>query len=126
MRRFLVLGLFLIAADSQAAPGNSTVKKEIDHLLAYIEKSNCMYIRENHEHSAADAVKHISLKYRHYYNEITTTEDFIELSASRSSLTGRAYLVRCGETEAIKARPWLLAELNTFRKQDNQQSFDKP
>lgn len=116
MRNLIVLSiLLLISYCSLALPENPAVKTEIDYLLTYIGSSNCIYIRNNTEHSSTDAVKHISRKYKHFSDEIKTAEDFIELSASRSSLTGKDYWVRCGNSEAIKAEQWLLSELKEFR-----------
>jgi hypothetical protein len=116
MRHFFSLIVLLaIVCDNQALAENPALKPEIDHLLTYISSSNCVYIRNNTEHSSTDAVKHISRKYKHFFDEIKSAEDFIELSASRSSLTGKDYWVRCGSGDSMKARSWLITELHAFR-----------
>jgi hypothetical protein len=46
---------------------------------------------------------------------VKTAEDFIDYAATKISMTGRHYLVRCGEEETPTAE-WLKAELAGSRK----------
>ena len=85
---------------------------EINHLLDFVEHSDCVFIRNN---TSYKAVAHIRKKYRYYKKDIKTAEDFIRLSASQSALTRKPYSIQCGESEKILSRSWLLQELNRFR-----------
>jgi len=104
-----VLSMLSMAADTQT---------EIDHLLTYLTESGCTYVRNGSEHSASEAVEHILKKYRYFEDDIDTTEQFIELSASESTFTGRDYLIRCPGQPEQPSRDWLLAELQRYRQQE--------
>ena len=73
--------------------------------------------RNGSEHDADVAVEHIQRKYDYYRDEIKTTEDFIERSATRSSLSGRAYHVLCPGKKPRSTGEWLKEELERYRKQ---------
>lgn len=111
--RFLapLLSLILFAGSVQAA----TPGAEIDHLLDFIAASPCAFIRNDTEYTAAEAVAHIKDKYAHFHDRIATAEDFIDLAASKSLMSGQPYLVRCGAAPEL-AGDWLRQELAAFRK----------
>ena len=120
---FLIAGLSVLMMISGAASVQAnatgltpTHRVEIDHLLRYIESSSCLFRRNGEWYGARDAANHIRGKYRYLTDrgKIESTEDFIEKSASRSSLSGRLYLVRCGQKESASSQ-WLSEELERFR-----------
>lgn len=92
-------------------------KPEVQHLLEYLKNSGCQMERNGSKHDAWEAVEHIQKKYDYYKNDIKTTEDFIERSASRSSLSGRAYKVLCPGEEVRPTADWLKEELERYRKE---------
>ena len=74
-------------------------------------------MRNGREHDSAEAVEHIRRKYRHFDDEIDSAESFIEYSATRSTMSGKPYSIRCpGEAEQPSAS-WLLEELARYRRQ---------
>ena len=88
---------------------------EIDHLLGFIAASPCVFIRNGVSYDGTAAVAHIKDKYDHYRADIHSAEDFIALAASRSTLSGKPYLVTCGgATEP--AASWITRELEAFRR----------
>jgi hypothetical protein len=89
---------------------------EINHLLHFVEHTQCQYERNGTQHNGVDAVAHIKKKYDYYKDDIKTTEDFIKLSATKSTMSGKAYQVHCPNKKAITSEQWLLDELATFRK----------
>lgn len=89
---------------------------EVEHLLGFIQDSGCSMERNGSWHEPEEALRHIRKKYGYFRDKITTTEDFIELSASKSTMSSKYYLVSCGERTPIKARDWLLQELNRYRR----------
>ena len=113
-RHFLLLAV-LVFATPVAADVPAAQRAEVEHLLAFVKRSDCIFIRNGDKHAAADAHDHIVRKYEHFADEIDSTESFIELAASRSTFSGKAYSVRCGET-LLPSRDWLLQELARFRK----------
>lgn len=98
-----------------AAPADARV--EIAHLLDFIGASSCTFIRNGEARPAPEARAHIERKYRHAAKWVGTAEDFIAYAATKSSITGAPYHVRCGESEVAGAA-WLQEELARFRASD--------
>lgn len=115
MRRTAFL-IFFIASYVMPAPVlSSETQDEIDHLLAFVENTECQYERNGDFHSGKDAVKHIKKKYKYFRNNIHNTEQFIELSATKSTLSGKYYMIHCEGRPKIKSQQWLLQELKLYR-----------
>ena len=68
--------------------------------------------------SADEAVKHIERKYKWLKDRglIDTAEQFIDRAASKSSMSGKPYLVKCGTANPVESSIWFKQELETFRK----------
>ena len=94
--------------------GHAGTEQEIEHLMTYIRNSDCTFIRNDKAYDAARAGEHIQTKYKATRRWIKSTEDFIELTATRSSVSGKPYLVQCGDGE-IPCAQWLKAELERYR-----------
>jgi hypothetical protein len=100
-----------VAVASTEAPAND----EIDHLLQYVAASSCTFVRNGSEYSAEKAREHLQDKYRFAGSRISTADDFIRYLATKSSLSGEAYHVKCGSVDALSGE-WLNAELERYRK----------
>ena len=90
-------------------------KPEVEHLLEFVGQSDCIMVRNGEEHVGEKAVSHIQIKYDYFKDKITTTEEFIEYSATKSTMSGKYYTVRCPKQEEIRAQDWLMEELTVFR-----------
>ncbi len=88
---------------------------EIQHLLDYVASTDCSYERNGDRHSGEEAVAHIKKKYEYFIDDIETTEDFVEYSATKSKMSGKHYLIHCHDQSPVKSSTWLLAELERFR-----------
>lgn len=110
---------WIIALAFISAPISADVpvaqKPEVQHLLDFVMQSNCTIERNGTSYPSSKAVAHIEKKYAYFRSDIETTEEFIELSASKSTMSGNYYMVSCGSDEAIKTQQWLLQELQDFR-----------
>jgi len=93
------------------------MKKEINHLLSFVENTECLFERNGTSHIGKDASEHIIKKYNYYINDIDSTEKFIDLSASKSTMSGKYYMIACKGKQKIKSQEWLLQELRKFRSQ---------
>lgn len=91
------------------------MKDEINHLLLFVEKTRCLYERNGKLHNGKDAAKHIRKKYDYYKGDIDSTEKFIELSATKSMMSGEFYMIECQGEKKLKSRDWLLNELSKYR-----------
>jgi len=118
MKNVLLLIAVFCCSSSFAADMQADTEKEILHLLKYLEDSNCAFNRNDTWYSTYKAVKHIEKKYRYYMKKgrINSAEQFIDLAASRSSMSGKPYLVRCGDSGPVESSTWFIEELKRFRK----------
>jgi len=96
-------------------PAFANTQSEIDHLLTYVKTTQCKYIRNGSEHSGVDAAAHIKKKYDYFKDDIKSAEDFIRLSATKSTMTGSKYYIQCPNSPKVESGKWLLAELKRFR-----------
>lgn len=106
---------------AMAVAGAPRAKDEINHLLDYTQQSGCQFNRNGTWYSAVEARDHLQKKYAYLVKKgwITKAEDFIERAATKSSMSGRAYQVKCGN-ESQKSTPgWLTDELKRYRKNKN-------
>lgn len=104
-----------IIVDTQVVALPQTAN-EIRGLLEFVEKSDCTFIRNGAEYSGPQARAHLEqkLNYLESKNRVKSAEDFIDLAATKSSMSGRAYEVRCSAgTEP--AGMWLHKELQRQR-----------
>jgi len=108
----LFMTLFMTGLPATA----SSPSQEIQHLLDFIAASTCAFIRNGVAYDGAEAATHVKDKYEYYRNDIHSAEDFIARAASRSELSGKPYLVRCG-ADTEPAADWLTKELTIFRGQ---------
>ena len=118
MRRFfLLLTATCLAAVAAAAPLPPAAKAEIDGLLSRLESSGCAFSRNGNWYPGTEAKSHL-LRKRKYLEDkgmVQSTEQFIELAASASSMTGQPYLVRCGNGIPIQSGTWLLSQVRAMR-----------
>jgi hypothetical protein len=94
-------------------PANQVI--EVNHLLAFVKESGCIINRNGTDHPAVKGISHIKKKYDYFRDDITSTEEFIEYSATKSTMSGDFYMVSCPGKEAIRTQDWLMAELKRFR-----------
>ena len=75
--------------------------------------------RNGKKYNSEDAYSHVRKKYDYFRGKIRTTEDFIDYSASKSTISGKFYLVFCDNEPVIRTRDWLLEELRRLRERDD-------
>ncbi|MCP1444925.1 hypothetical protein J3D54_004057 [Pseudomonas sp. GGS8] len=109
------IALTAMALDAQAQiPPQAT--QEINSLLDFVEHSDCRFVRNGSEYPGTQARAHLQkkLEYLEEQDRVNSAEDFIELAATQSSMSGRAYEVRCA-TGVQPASLWLKTELQRQR-----------
>jgi hypothetical protein len=113
----LALCLALVTHAALAAPVPPAVRAEIDALLLKLQSSGCEFNRNGSWYSGAEAKTHLlrKLDYLDGKGSVQSTEQFIELGASTSSSSGKAYQVKCGTAAPVDSKAWLSAELKTVR-----------
>ena len=113
MNRFVMGCLLLWTIGAHAG---TDVQRDVDHLLVFIETSDCTFLRNGREYDAQEAREHIQKKYNYAKDAIGTTEQFSEYTATRSNLSGQPYRVNCAGREQLSSE-WLGAELQRYRDQ---------
>jgi len=113
----ITAGLFfcVFTPFSNAKPTEPVVEETIQHLLDYVNHSDLVFIRNSGEYTAQQAFEHMQKKYEHFRDEIETAEQFIELCATRSLLSGKPYLVINRHGETLNTGEWLTVELKAYR-----------
>ena len=113
MRRISNIIILLFSA---AVFSKGILQDEIVHLIGFVSASECTFIRNGKEYEAQEAASHIRKKYEYFKEDILSTEQFIELSASRSTISKKKYQIQCKGAERITSQKWLLDELEKYRK----------
>ena len=114
MKAMLVIFIIVFSCSANADVPKEQ-KLEVEHLLNFVKNTSCEINRNGKYHNGNKAVSHIEKKYDYFRDDISTTEEFIEYSATKSTMSGKYYLVRCGNGDVVKTKEWLLNELNKYR-----------
>lgn len=110
--------LLLFAGTAFAQPPSDTTKSEIGKLFGALRASDCQFNRNGSWHDANAATAHLQRKYDYLLKKdlVSSTESFIELAATKSSLSGKPYQVRCGTAAPVPSKAWFSARLAEIRK----------
>lgn len=115
----LAVALVALAAamPAPAAPPAGAVRAEIDALLGALASSGCRFQRNGSWHTAAEARDHLRQKLSaiEARGTLASAEQFISTAATGSSLSGKPYLVRCGDASEVPSADWLNARLRDLR-----------
>ncbi|UPW17080.1 DUF5329 domain-containing protein [Agarivorans sp. TSD2052] len=97
----------------------------IEALLHAIEQTDLVFTRNGSEHDSAEAGAHLRMKLKRAQNswfapskEKWTAEMFIDKLASKSSLSGKPYMIRFSDGQQVESGTWLYQQLAAY---DNQQ-----
>ncbi len=90
-------------------------RQEVGHLLTFIKSSGCTLNRNGTDYPAEKGLQHIKKKYDYFRDDIKSTEDFIALAATKSTMSGDYYKVKCPGRKIMSTKHWLLSELKKYR-----------
>lgn len=109
--------LALLCGAAFAGPTAAPVRAEIHTLLSKLEASGCRFSRNGSWFSGSEAKAHLlrKLEYIEGRTTVQSTEQFIELAASKSSSSGKPYLVKCGSEPSVESHRWLSGQLAPIR-----------
>lgn len=111
----LVTALFFLSPSVSDARQTEPADETIQYLLEYVARSELTFLRNSGRYTAQEASEHMQKKYEHFRAEIETPEEFIELCATRSLLSGKPYKVMDKHGETINTSEWLTTELKEYR-----------
>jgi hypothetical protein len=116
VKNILTILMVLISATvicSYADVLSETAK--IQYLIASVEAlQGTTFIRNGREHDASSASNHLRLKLKTMGDKVKTAEDFIDLCASKSSMSGEPYLIRFADGSIIKSELFFKDKLKGF------------
>ena len=110
----VIIAILLCCFSALTVSASPAMEDEIHHLLNAIATSDCVFVRNNSRYKPDEAVKHIEKKYNYLKKRIKTTEDFIMGAATKSSMSGKPYLMICNGRETPSA-DWLHSKLTEYR-----------
>ncbi|MDP9012723.1 MAG: DUF5329 domain-containing protein [Pseudomonadota bacterium] len=115
LRRCMATGLFLVMS-SHAAPAPIT-QAEIEYLLSTVAESGCEFYRNGTWYDGRAAAAHLRYKYDALMAKdlINNSDDFIERAATKSSLSGLAYAIRCKGYPSVSSHEWFEDLLAKYR-----------
>jgi hypothetical protein len=107
---FVILAIFSGAVSAQ----DNIEKKKIDFLISSVENlKGAKFIRNGTEHNGKEAAEHLRMKLQNAL-VIKTADDFIRLCASKSSISGKPYMIRLTDGKTIKSEEYFREKLKEY------------
>lgn len=96
LRIVVAAGVSLLAAPAVSAAGlPDGEKKKIEFLISHLESiKDASFSRNGKEYDSKSAAKFLRGKWNANKDDILTAKDFIAKAATKSSTTGKSYLIR--------------------------------
>jgi hypothetical protein len=116
-KRIAIALLFTVALAAHGEPLPPAAKAEVTAILARLESSGCQFNRNGTWHTGAEARSHLQSKLAYFENKAApkSAEEFIDLAATKSSITGSTYQVKCGVEASVPSAAWLKLQLQEVR-----------
>jgi hypothetical protein len=117
MKRIFIVAMLVFSVASFAKDTNGDTQREISHLFEYLRNSNCEFYRNGTWYGPDEAGSHLNRKYQYLLKRglVKSAEQFIDRAASKSSMSGKPYLVRCGGSDTVESSFWFTEELLRLR-----------
>jgi hypothetical protein len=119
IRRVALIVLWsLFSLSSARGEVPPTARVEIEYLLQRVGTSGCEFYRNGSWYDAGRAEAHLRDKYEYLdaRHQINSAEDFIDRAATKSSLSGQVYQLRCNGSAAVPSGQWLYDALTLYRR----------
>jgi hypothetical protein len=114
IRNPILISLMLSLLCLPFAQATTRTDQEIQHLFEFISQSDCIFIRNSTEYPAREARNHMQTKYDYAKRWVDGAEQFIARIATKSSISGNRYQVRC-RGQLLYSDNWLKQELKRYR-----------
>lgn len=104
---------------SAASDGSLTETEKIERLIESVrDLKDATFIRNDTEHTAAEAADHLQLKWRAKANKIEYAHEFIDTIASKSSVSGKPYQIRMADGTTVEAGDYFKERLREVESGD--------
>ena len=122
LKNILVLWMMVLASASWAPLAKADTlsgasRIEIESLLSKLKESGCVFNRNGTWYSSEEAQAHLARKLEYLVDKkaVASAEQFIERAATKSSMSGQRYQVKCGGKPSVPSSQWLYTELQEMR-----------
>lgn len=90
-------------------------KAKIEQLIQRVENlKDAKFVRNGNEYDAKTAGKFLKGKWDAHTAKIKTAQDFIEIAATKSTTSGKPYLIRYADGKEVPSAEFLTAELKAI------------
>ena len=115
MKNILITAFVILALFSGAVSAQDNVeKKKIEFLISSVENlKGAKFIRNGSEYDGKKAAEHLRMKLQNAL-VVQTADDFIRLCASKSSITGKPYMIRLSDGKTIKSEEYFREKLKKY------------
>ena len=108
---------FRIWADTPEMTRIISVNKSIQDLIfTMLLIPEATFIRNGKEYGAFDAALHLERKWKANRSKVKTVDDFITIVATKSSITGKPYLIRMADGTEVETAKWFKGDVALWRK----------
>lgn len=116
MKKILVAAFVILALFSGTLNAQDNIeKKKIEFLISSVENlKDAKFIRNGSEYNGQEAAKHLRMKLRRAGDHVQTADDFIRLCASKSYTSGKPYMIRLPDGNAIKSEKYFREKLKEY------------
>ncbi|ULH28418.1 YfeK family protein [Leptospira weilii] len=119
MTRKLTCAFVLLFFISISAEENSDFRNDFNSLMAVLESCECKFIRNGVEHDPKEARAHMEKKLKVVEGRIQTISEFIDHIGSKSSISGKPYLVKFADGKTKESGVWLKEKWEEILKEKN-------
>ena len=116
MKNIMVTAFVIMALFSGTVGAQDNIeKKKIDFLISSVENlKGAKFIRNGLEYNGQEAAKHLRMKLQSAV-VVQTADDFIRLCASKSSLSGKPYMIRLPDGKTIKSEEYFREKIKEYK-----------
>lgn len=101
------LGVTFLLFASAALAASRTEAQRIEAAVKTIETSKVIFVRNGDEHSAAKAAEFMRGKLKRSGDKVKTFDQFVDELATKSSTSGKPYLVKLESGDLVPLAKWL-------------------
>ena len=114
MRGTYFLMVIMVISSMAFADDATKTDAEIIFIIDHVKNSSFIFIRNGKEHSAEDAYRHMMKKYKYFKDKINSAEAFIELTLTKSTITGKKYKIKLSGSKILLSQDYFLEKLKLF------------
>ena len=106
------VALLLLSSTAHPAPTSDVEKKRIESLISTVENlKDAKFVRNGTEYDCKAAAEHMRDKWQYAGSKVKTARDFITLIATKSSQSGKPYLIRFKDGTQVESGKYLTEQL---------------